>query len=77
MRYILKLINFQGFSLLFHRYLKNDDLTISSREFVLNMEQKIKDKDFHGDVLGLLRAGIDYDTNKAWDIIKEVIIDKL
>lgn len=61
----------------FHRYLKNDDLTISSREFVLNMEQKIKDKDFHGDVLGLLRAGIDYDTNKAWDIIKEVIIDKL
>jgi predicted nucleotidyltransferase component of viral defense system len=61
----------------FHRYLKNDELSISSREFILNMEQKIKDKDFHGDVVGLLRSGIDYDTNKAWEIIKEVIIDKL
>ena len=41
------------------------------------MEQKIKDTGFHGDIIGLLRPGIEYDTLKAWEIIKELIIDKI
>ncbi len=61
----------------FHKYLENDSLSISSREFNINMEQKIKDREFHGDVVGLLRPGIEYETPKAWEKIKTLIIDKI
>lgn len=56
----------------FHKYIANDNLSISSKEFTLNMEEKIKNSDFHGDVVGLLRQGIEYNTPKAWNIIKKL-----
>ena len=61
----------------FHKYIANDNLSISSREFTLNMEEKIKNSDFHGDLVGLLRQGIEYDTPRAWHSIKKLIIDKI
>ena len=61
----------------FKKYLENEDLNISSREFVKNMENKIKNDSFHGDIAGLLRPGIVYSTPEAWEIIKAKIIDNI
>lgn len=61
----------------FQKYLANDNLSISSKEFMLNMEEKIKNSDFLGDVAGILRQEVKYDTPKAWSVIKKLIIEKL
>jgi predicted nucleotidyltransferase component of viral defense system len=61
----------------FSQYIAHENTSISSKEFIQNMEQKIKDTDFHRDITGLLRRGIEYDTPKAWEIIKELIINKI
>lgn len=61
----------------FHEYLKYEDLSISSKEFNKNMEKKIKDHSFNGDITGLLKPGTNYGPNKAWEIIKQVFVEKI
>ncbi len=61
----------------FHKYITNDGLTISSVELITNVEEKLKDDEFNGDIAGLIRPEILYDGNKAWAILKQKIITKL
>ncbi len=61
----------------FHKYIEHDELQISSREFILCIEEKLQDESFNGDVVGLIRPEIKYDGNEAWNLIKEVMITNL
>ena len=61
----------------FHSYLENDGLKVSAKEYILNMEKKIIDKNFTGDTDGLIRAGVNYNPTHAWYIIKHNIISKI
>ena len=45
--------------------------------FLLNMEQKLKDPDFEGDIYALLRPGVKYDQTKAYELIKSELIEKI
>ncbi len=58
----------------FHKYISNDGLTISSIDFIHNVEEKLIDDEFNGDITGLIRPEIIYDGNKAWNTIKNLII---
>lgn len=49
----------------------------TQKQFLLNMDDKIKDPDFEGDIFGLLRPGVDYDQNKAYELIKTELIEKI
>ncbi len=49
----------------------------SQKEFIQNMEQKIEDPDFGGDTYALLRPGIEYDQQAAYELIKTEIIEKI
>lgn len=49
----------------------------SRAEFLKNVELKLADPDFSGDLAGLLRAGISYNQQAAFDLIKSAIIDRL
>ena len=49
----------------------------TQKQFLLNMEKKMQDPDFHGDIYGLLRPGIEYDQNKAYELIKTELIEKI
>jgi len=49
----------------FHFYMENESHSVSSTEYISNMELKIADKEFHGDVEGLLRSEIKYDGHEA------------
>lgn len=40
------------------RYMAEEGHQVTQAEFLQNMELKIKDHDFAGDIQGLLRAGI-------------------
>lgn len=61
----------------FHKYLANEKLSVTSQAFIENMEQKILDNEFTGDITGLLRPGIQYDHTIAWQKLRKNIISKL
>jgi len=41
------------------------------------MEDKMLDDDFLGDIKSLLRPGEIYDPNKAWELVKTVLVEKI
>ena len=49
----------------------------TQKQFIVNMEEKLQDPDFEGDIYALLRPGIAYDQNKGYELIKTELIDKL
>ena len=61
----------------FKTYLANENLTITGQEFIANLEEKILDNEFNGDITGLLRPGIEYDHSVAWNYLRRNIISIL
>lgn len=49
----------------------------SQKQFILNMEEKLEDPDFEGDISALLRPGVKYDQSKAYELIKTELIEKI
>jgi predicted nucleotidyltransferase component of viral defense system len=45
----------------------------TKKMYLLNMEEKITDPEFTGDIFGLLRPGVQYDNLKAYEVVKGVI----
>ncbi len=61
----------------FKHYMKAEGNSITQKEFLENMEKKIEDADFIGDMHGLLRSGIAYDINEAYELVKKEILEKI
>ena len=49
----------------------------TKKQFLLNMEEKMQDPVFEGDMYSLLRPGIEYDQTKAYELIKTELIEKI
>jgi len=49
----------------------------TKKQFMLNLEEKEEDKNFSGDIEGLLRPEIEYDQQKAFEWIKQTIVEKM
>ena len=47
------------------------------KQFMANMEEKMADPEFTGDTVKLLRPGIQFDPQAAWDLVRETLVDKL
>lgn len=50
---------------------------VTQKEFLENMEKKIEDADFTGDMNGLLRSGIAYEINDAYELVKSNLLEKI
>jgi predicted nucleotidyltransferase component of viral defense system len=61
----------------FARLLEQDKLYISQKSFLENLNHKIHDSDFIGDITGLLRPSITFDVEKAWNLVAERLIRRL
>lgn len=61
----------------FKHYMQEEGNEVTQKEFIDNMEKKIVDEDFSGDMNGLLRTGISYDINEAYELIKKEILEKI
>ena len=61
----------------FRKYLSHEGSVISSQNYITNMEEKILNDEFTGDITGLLRPSIQYDHSIAWDFLRTNIISKL
>ena len=49
----------------------------TKKQFLLNMEEKMQDPVFEGDMYSLLRPGIEYDQIKAYELIKTELIEQI
>lgn len=49
----------------------------TQKEYLLNMEQKIKDEEFLGDIEMLLRPDEKYNPVEAWKLVRSQLIEKL
>lgn len=62
----------------FHAYMKQEETKApSAREFELNLEQKIQDDEFIGDIMALLRPEIRYDQEQAYAKVMNEIISEI
>ncbi len=55
----------------------SDGKAATSREFILNMDEKMKDDAFRGDIVGLLRPDIRFNIDEAYELIKQVLLEKI
>lgn len=44
------------------------------KEFVVNMEEKMQNPEFLGDTTALLRPGIAFDPQKAWEKVRDDLV---
>jgi hypothetical protein len=51
--------------------------TPSQKEFLINMEHKMQDEEFLGDTKMMLRQDELYDPQKAYEVVKESLLNKL
>ena len=49
----------------------------TQKQFLRNMEEKLEDPDFEGDIFALLRPGIEYDQAEAYELVKTQLIEKI
>ena len=49
----------------------------TQRQFLRNMEEKLEDPDFSGDIYALLRPGIEYDQAQAYELVRTELIEKI
>lgn len=49
----------------------------TQKQYLLNIEEKEKDSGFAGDLVGLLREGIEYNHLKAFEWLKEQVVEKM
>jgi predicted nucleotidyltransferase component of viral defense system len=58
-------------------YMKEEANTVTQKEFLENMEKKILDQDFLGDMKGLLRPELDYNIQNAFEFVKTKLLEKI
>jgi predicted nucleotidyltransferase component of viral defense system len=49
----------------------------TAKEIMLNLDEKMNDTEFTGDLKALLRPEIEYDIQKAYHLVKEELIEKI
>jgi predicted nucleotidyltransferase component of viral defense system len=55
----------------------SDGKSPSSKEFLINMEDKMKRDDFRGDIVALLRPEVKFNIDEAYELIKKELIEKI
>ncbi len=61
----------------FNQYLQKEQKHISKKQFVRNMELKMMEKDFINDIEGLLRPGMEFNHEEAYELVMSKIIENL
>ncbi len=57
--------------------MKEENNSVTQKEFLENMEKKILDQDFLGDMEGLLRPGLTCGNENAYEFVKTELLGKI
>ena len=57
--------------------MENEKQSVSRKQFIKNMEDKLTDKDFINDIFILLPPKFEFSNQNAFEIVKAEILEKL
>ena len=49
----------------------------TQKQFLANMTEKFSDKDFREDIYLLLKQGVSYDIDTAWELVRKELVEKI
>jgi hypothetical protein len=49
----------------------------TQKQFLANMNEKMTDRDFMEDIRLVLRQGVEYDNEVAWEFVKNKLVEKI
>jgi hypothetical protein len=49
----------------------------TQKQFLANMSEKLSDKDFKEDTYLLLKQGVSYDIDNAWELVRKELVEKI
>ena len=55
----------------------SNERAATSREFIINMEDKMKDVDFIGDIKGLFRPDFRFNIDEAYKLVKQKLLERI
>lgn len=61
----------------FNKYMEQEGHPVTQADYIANVEAKIKDGEFRGDLTSLLRADVEFDFDKAWENLNKGLFSKL
>lgn len=61
----------------FKEYVKKENKSITGKMFLRNMDLKMKERIFLGDIEGLLRPGENFNANEAYELVKTELIERI
>jgi predicted nucleotidyltransferase component of viral defense system len=61
----------------YFEYLASAGTKIKKDDFIGNVEEKMQDSSFRNDIVGLIRPGINFNIDAAYQLIKTEILEKL
>lgn len=62
----------------YREYMKRSDgRAKTAKEIIMNLDEKMNDPEFIGDIKALLRPEIEYDIHKAYSLVKETLIENI
>jgi len=71
-------VDFEKILFCYHEYMKfSVNKTPTANQFIMNMDEKIKNAEFTGDIYALLRPGMEFNNEKAYAFIKENLLEKM
>lgn len=70
-------VNVEKVIVAFNHYMTKEGNTVTQKEFINNIEKKIEDADFRGDMNGLLRSGVEYDIDEACEFVRTYLLEKI
>ncbi|GHV25061.1 hypothetical protein FACS1894176_02680 [Bacteroidia bacterium] len=49
----------------------------TQKQFLANMEEKITSKEFADDIYSILKKGVEYDNEVAWELVRRELVEKI
>jgi len=49
----------------------------SQKQFLANMNEKMTDKDFLEDIRLVLKQGVEYDNEAAWELVRKELVERI
>ena len=49
----------------------------TQREFIMNMDEKMNDQEFTNDIHIIIRPGVEYDNEKAYEFVKRKVLERI
>ena len=80
LNYALKMIKPNNNDILscYHKYMEfSDGKPKTAKEFIINMDEKMQDDVFLGDMTALIRPEVEFNMDEAYDLVKKELIDKM